>query len=200
MNPFSLRGFVSSLPVSFLFGCKYCIPGNLESQISIKCSKVTSRPRPCALLPAWSLSVSFQPCSAKFHIFWTAWSKCLRPKHLWNMSNLLNECKGWTSISCKMFSLSCPNLIVPMSTPSLEVDLAARSKIFTTSAVSILKTFAILSVDMTCLSRLGMCRGFTRNLLFLPQKITANTKAQQGCCFTNTILRYDIRYSQKEMM
>ena len=35
-----------------------------------------------------------------------------------------------------------------MSTPSLEVDLSARSKIFTTSAESMVKTSAIWSVDI----------------------------------------------------
>ena len=38
--------------------------------------------------------------------------------------------------------------LVPMSTPSLEVDLSARSKIFTTSAESMVKTSAIWSMDI----------------------------------------------------
>ena len=77
------------------------------------------------------------------------------------MSNveLLHECKA--NMTVALLSLakhvfvvmsqthcSLKTHLVPMSTPSLEVDLSACSKIFTTSAASMVKTSAIWSMDI----------------------------------------------------
>ena len=269
---------VWSLLFQFYFQLDANIPGfGLASQISIQCQQSDQQTETLC-----SSSIALHVLSAmqlKSHILWTAWFKCLRPKRLWNMSNveLLHECKA--NMTVALLSLTkCSHSLVPtssslktnlsMSTRSLEVDLSARSKIFTTSAASMVKTSAIWSMDipfipqelqtfnerdvfgtwdvhgcarkmisstnsffhfkdskldghtptnMSLFSLLSLCKCtpftarllcdtvtdqlhkeggkmicvFTRDLWFLPHKISDNTNAQrQVCCFANKILRY----------
>ena len=74
------------------------------SQISIECRKVTSKPRPCALLPGWSRSVSFQPCSWSFTLF-------LNTLETWRT---LHECKA--DVRVAVLSLT-KHVFVVMSQP-----------------------------------------------------------------------------------